>query len=754
MPDKYQNAVDITTGIDDQYFNGRVYDNAGNQTWFNAERFTYYVPSFIQGRKYLDVNLNRTFDDEKKKDHRLNDWNINLFDDSWNLLDTHITGNDASNGTDVNKGQYRFEDLLPGTYYVCEELQSPGWVQMSPSVHGVTDERAQHDGRVGTILNAYDNDGTYCYTVELDSDGDKVRNVRFGNTNAGSIQGRKILDLDADGQLYDQNNNKNTRLDGWNIHLYDYTWDLVSSHTTGGSADGQFIIDGVMPGNYYVCEGQQPGWYQTYPYNGAAIEDNSGNVVNTGLGVANLSGNVGEGEFCWLIEVRIGRKQSWVRFGNNEFGAVTFTKNVIDELANDISDDTEFAIDLEGVSVETLSESTDAAYAQLKAGTYTFSEITPSNYNLIGCYIPEYELELDGEFTIQPGERFEIHCINELIQLPDVEISPVNSNILVDQDLLLSAIVLDPGTPSHSLAWQCFDSGLGVVGGSSTGTSRTVSFSSPGTYFCRVTITDGNGDIDSALATINVASAVPDLFPQVVLYGTSPASNSGGVISVTAGNNFNVVASLSQLGNPAYQYTFGGICSGATSTSSSSVFSNTLNLGAGVYSCTVSVTDVDGDTDLASVKIEVNAPGIVPQPEDDGDPEDIIATQGEVLSETDENENDAGSVLGITCDTSVPVRGYVVIDIDQNGSRGDGDEGAAGVKLKLYTLDNELIAEVETGANGMWEADVCPGTYSIEILADTLPLATELIGKDTQIINVEGNEVCRLPTKPEYGSDE
>lgn len=145
-----------------------------------------YPYSSIQGRKYYDVNINGNFDsDEKKDSNRLNGWAINLYDNQWNLKQSMVTGNDNTPAGDVSKGQFRFENVLAGTYYVCEEPQT-GWYQTEPS-SGI-----QHNG-------------LYCHTVNLGYAEDKTE-IQFGN-----YQGSDVNICKKD--------NYNRSLSGWDIVL-------------------------------------------------------------------------------------------------------------------------------------------------------------------------------------------------------------------------------------------------------------------------------------------------------------------------------------------------------------------------------------------------------------------------------------------------------------------------------------------------------------------------------------------------------
>ncbi len=129
-----------------------------------------YPYSSIQGRKYYDVNINGDFDKEERINiNRLNGWTINLYNNQWELIDSMQTGDDTTQAGNVAKGQYRFENVLAGTYYVCEEPQE-GWYQTEPST-GV-----QHP----------DTD-LYCHTVNLRPVEDK-EGIQFGNYQGSDVK--------------------------------------------------------------------------------------------------------------------------------------------------------------------------------------------------------------------------------------------------------------------------------------------------------------------------------------------------------------------------------------------------------------------------------------------------------------------------------------------------------------------------------------------------------------------------------------
>ena len=73
---------------------------------------------------------------------------------------------------------YRFEELTPGEYLVCETLQR-GWIQLLPN-RGVENPSG---------------DGTFCRKVEIVS-GAQMRGRSFLNYKLAIVSGFKFGDLD------------------------------------------------------------------------------------------------------------------------------------------------------------------------------------------------------------------------------------------------------------------------------------------------------------------------------------------------------------------------------------------------------------------------------------------------------------------------------------------------------------------------------------------------------------------------------
>ncbi len=265
----------------------------------------------IQGRKYNDVDASGDFEEDERIDqNRLNDWQITLYNDDWSFIDSMTTGDDSTTAGDVDKGQFRFENVVPGTYYVCETPQS-GWMQTEPST------------------GPMHQNGTYCHQVTLTSAEDRGW-VQFGNFELGVIQGRKYYDVNTDGI---HQNETEERLDGWTVRLYKASGGPgqgVQGQSITGETDnpGQFRFENLTPGDYYVCEVSQQDWTQTGPNEGSEAIDNDGIETGTGTAVANESPNKEqEGPVCWHSQItESGQKNGWLKFGNIDYGYIKGVK--------------------------------------------------------------------------------------------------------------------------------------------------------------------------------------------------------------------------------------------------------------------------------------------------------------------------------------------------------------------------------------------------------------------------------------------
>ena len=207
--------------------------------------FTNTKYGYMQGRKYIDTNLNGELE---QTETFLDDWTINLYDEEWQPITTQLTGNDG-----LLEGQYRFGNLLPGTYYVCEASRT-GWQQTGPMLgsHPVDYNNNQVNGStaVQNGSGAQDEAST-CWQSNIS--GDEFGWLGFGNIQQGHIIIDKVTDPVEDPQVF----------------TFNPSWSESNFNLTD---QGDPVDSGPLaPGVYSVSESKQDGWSLT----GATCDDQS-----------------------------------------------------------------------------------------------------------------------------------------------------------------------------------------------------------------------------------------------------------------------------------------------------------------------------------------------------------------------------------------------------------------------------------------------------------------------------------------------
>lgn len=206
----------------------------------------------ISGYKWEDDNGDGKWDDGETG---YDGWKIFLGVDTDGdgdadaTLDCYLTGS----GVGDPAGYYEFLDLGPlgagETYVVWEDptnIANDEWTQT------FGDDGYPVDPLSGNVLAG-----------ELGAgDGEDGSDGNFGNFENIDISGYKWSDTDYDG-VWDETE---SGLAGWKIYLDD-DGDFSNDVSTTTGADGSYSFENLGPGEYFVYEGSQPGWINTF--NGA-----------------------------------------------------------------------------------------------------------------------------------------------------------------------------------------------------------------------------------------------------------------------------------------------------------------------------------------------------------------------------------------------------------------------------------------------------------------------------------------------------
>ncbi|HRO65392.1 MAG TPA: SdrD B-like domain-containing protein, partial [Candidatus Dojkabacteria bacterium] len=231
----------------------------------------------IDGYKLEDTNGDGTL---TRQDARLEGWEINL----WTGDEEGPISKIQTKTTDEN-GYYKFDNLLPGIYWLNEN-QKDGWTQTAG------------DEVQGPLV------------IQV---GTELHGNNFGNFELGRVQGYKWDDMNANG-LADED--KDSLLSGWKVTLEILEDDEENGYKVMNSLSykmtdekGAFEFDGLLPGEYKLCEEMQDGWMQTYPSKQNEISVAFSDDYDTE---------------CHYIEIETsGQVLSNFNFGNFELGQVS-----------------------------------------------------------------------------------------------------------------------------------------------------------------------------------------------------------------------------------------------------------------------------------------------------------------------------------------------------------------------------------------------------------------------------------------------
>ncbi len=240
-------------------------DKAGNKDSGSIDWMEVTVSNTgsISGIKFEDIDGNGQKDEGE---NGLEGWTIELREqmDSFPL---------EIATTSVN-GNYYFEDIAIGSYYVCEVEQS-GWLRIQPG-------------------------DSNCQEVVVNPN-EETTNVNFGNFQKVKIKGRKCEDPNGNGNFLAGHGEEDCiPLEGWQIELYtDLNGPAIATAFT--DSNGVYEFNDLVPGKYYLKEILPGGWVQTRP-------------------------QIPFNRDYHIVNVNESGKTYWRNFGNFELGEITACK--------------------------------------------------------------------------------------------------------------------------------------------------------------------------------------------------------------------------------------------------------------------------------------------------------------------------------------------------------------------------------------------------------------------------------------------
>lgn len=352
-----------------------------------------------------------------------------------------------------------------------------------------------------------------------------------------------------------------------------------------------------------------------------------------------------------------------------------------------------------------------------------------NEYIFDGIYTVTLEV-CEYDDTAESSRKSENECSTETVEVTVENVPPTVSieadpGLTVNEGDVISLLAIgEEGNDPLTYQWS----------GDCTGSdSATTLAENDGTYECTVTVTDVDGDTAQATVTLTVNNIVPTV---------NITANPGN--TVLAGTTVTLTANAGS-GNTPLVYLWSGDCSGTAANA------NVPNV-AGTYNCTVTVTDVDGDTATASQTVVVNNPVVVVPP---AVPFPAAVDEGDVEGVQDQAEaDDEGDVLGaLTCEDEDlrDLDGRIYVDENNNEKYDDGEKLLKDVDAEITYVDEDgeivIVSTQTSDRDGEWEIELCAGTYTVELMKDSLD--------EMYMIDSNSVEITLLDdTSVEFGVDE
>ncbi len=529
-------------------------------------------------------------------------------------------------------------------------------------------------------------------TVTVVAAGESINN-NFAERPPVEISGMVFDDLNSNG-VRDANE---PAISGAIVTLRDATDNPIDSVVTG--ADGTWRFAGLAAGTYSVSETQPVGFAdgQDAPgTNGATLSGNDVFTAALAPGTSSTSNNFGE--------IRPGSIEGQVWADANNDGIRDASEPPLAGVILDL-------LDANGAVVATVTTSPDGKYRfeNLQPGVYTVAERQPSGY-ADGKDTAGTSAVLSANdrirVTIGSNQSSTGNNFGERINPPVPGSIAGRVFVDVDGDGLPDAV--DVGIAGVTI--QLFDASGALIATTTTDATGAYFFTGlvPGTY--RVVESQPAGYEDGIETLGSLGGALP----------------SNDVIEVTIG---------------------------ATQSSVSNLFAERPPVIPPVVVPPVVVPPVEVGPPVVpptSGPLVLIVPPVV-------EPEALPIAPSPVAPTPPPSAAAPTVVTQVTAEpTKSPekgVSGRVYVDRNENGTVDSGEEGLAGVTIKVYSLDGKIIATTVTGSDGSWSLpDLAPGDYRVTVVVPQgfKPLGsnTKVNGKQFEVELGKGTDAGSIPLVP------
>ena len=338
---------------------------------------------------------------------------VTLHDENGDPVANTTTGVNPNTGDD---GFYEFDDLKPGTYYVCFDKGS--WDKFSPKDEGADNQKdSDVDPQGGctelTVLESGENDpswdaGLYDYAslgdyVWLDEDADGVQDASESGINDMEVK----LYADTDGDC---------NPDGAPI--------ATTTTVSHLGNDGYYIFENLEPGDYVVFFSPNTTYDRTDSNIGNDAEDSDANEV-TGLSDCI---NLESGEHDPTIDAGY--------FYASGLGDYTW----FDEDGDGVQDEIEKCIDSIKIVLYKVNEIAPGVLDTVKVDS-TYSHSVLSGQDTVKCGFYEFTRLKPGDYFL----IFENPDTMEYLNSPQDELYDDAKDSDIDKEGFTATVTLDPG---------------------------------------------------------------------------------------------------------------------------------------------------------------------------------------------------------------------------------------------------------------------------------------------------------------------